>query len=431
MYLKITLKFLLFTIIFFILSFFAAFVLKDDTTSYSRVLSHEFYNQENIDILFCGASHVSHGMNPKIADAAFGKNTFNAGTPSQGINGTYAIVRQALKTHNISKIFLETDFAVACRNGSLHSGMGKSDFIVQSFLRDSSIKRDFILENSSPNTIFNALLPIGKDKLMTVSPKRVFLKLKSIVTGEYFKYEYKTKDAGYAGKGCVLNYERIENGTFSNDDFEPPFLPISDYWKFHIEKIVKLCRENNVELVFYSMPCSDFYLHEKGDYNVFYEEMKDYINSLGFDYYDFNLFREDFSLCDEDYFDDNHLNVYGIEKYSRHFCNFFTGKITETEMFHSSYREKIDSRMPVVYGLLIIKNETGRSFEIIPMTNIKNSQAITYDVAIKNSDGEKILAQNTHETKFFLPEKSSGKIFVKSYVDGIQHNSVKENYAAF
>lgn len=178
MYFKIALKILLFTVVFFVLSFFIAFLLKDDTTSYSRVLSHEFYNQKNIDILFCGASHVSHGMNPTIADVEFCKNTFNTGTPSQGINGTYAIIRQALKTYKISKIFLETDFAVACTNGSLHSGMGKSDFIVQSFLRDLSIKRDFILENSSPGNIFNAVLPIGKDKMMTVSPKRVFFEIK-------------------------------------------------------------------------------------------------------------------------------------------------------------------------------------------------------------------------------------------------------------
>ena len=431
MYFKIALKILLFTVVFFVLSFFIAFLLKDDTTSYSRVLSHEFYNQKNIDILFCGASHVSHGMNPTIADVEFCKNTFNTGTPSQGINGTYAIIRQALKTYKISKIFLETDFAVACTNGSLHSGMGKSDFIVQSFLRDLSIKRDFILENSSPGNIFNAVLPIGKDKMMTVSPKRVFLRLKSIITREYFKYEYKKSDAGYAGKGCVLDYDKIENGTFSNDSFEPPFLPISDYWKHYIEKIIKLCKENNVELIFYSMPCSDFYLHEKGDYNIFYEEMKSYINSLGFDYYDFNLLRQDFSFCDEDYFDDNHLNIYGIKKFSRYFCNFFTGKFTSEEMFYSSYKEKIENQAPIIYGLLIIKSENGRTFEIIPMTNIKNRQSITYDVSIKNLEGEKILAQNTVKTNFSLPEKSSGSILVKSYVDGVLQNSVKENYVSF
>ena len=134
--LKTFVKVVLFVIIFVVLSVFIAFVLKDDTTSYSRVLTHEFYNQKNIDILFCGASHVSHGMDPRIADKEFGRNTFNTGTPNQGIHGTYAIIRQAIKSYKISRIYVETDFAVACRDGKKHAGMGKSDFIVLSFLQD-------------------------------------------------------------------------------------------------------------------------------------------------------------------------------------------------------------------------------------------------------------------------------------------------------
>lgn len=38
------------------------FLMKDDANSYSRVLSHEFYQQEQIDTLFCGSTHVSHGI---------------------------------------------------------------------------------------------------------------------------------------------------------------------------------------------------------------------------------------------------------------------------------------------------------------------------------------------------------------------------------
>lgn len=41
------------------------------------------------------------------------------------------------------------------------------------------------------------------------------------------------------------------------------------------------------------------------------------------------------------------------------------------------------------------------------------------------------LAKNTKETKFSLPKGTSGKILVKSYVNGILNNSVKENYVAF
>ena len=180
------LKFFIFSALFFVFSFILAFLLKDDANSYSRVLTHEFYKQENIDILLCGASHVSHGLDPRIADVQFGKNTFNSGTPNQNINGTLAIVKTGLKKYKVSTIFLESDFATACREEQSHRRMGTSDLIVASFLKDPVIKWEFIKRSSSPDNIFNALLPIGKDKLMTLSPKKTFKKFKSIITGEFF-----------------------------------------------------------------------------------------------------------------------------------------------------------------------------------------------------------------------------------------------------
>lgn len=67
---KICFKVCLFVIIFFVLSLGLAFFLKDDANSYSRALTHEFYKQDNIDILFCGASHVSHGIDTRVSDAS-------------------------------------------------------------------------------------------------------------------------------------------------------------------------------------------------------------------------------------------------------------------------------------------------------------------------------------------------------------------------
>lgn len=423
-------KIVVFLVIFMLLSLIVAFLMKDDANSYSRVLTHEFYQQKNIDIMFCGASHVSHGMDCRISDEEFGVNTFNTGTPSQGINGTYAVIRQALKNYKISKIFLETDFAITCREGSDHPSMGKSDFIVESFIRDPLIKMQFIIENSSADNILNAILPIGKDKLITFSPSKNIKKLKSLITGEYFKYKYGTKDSGYAGKGCVLDYDVIENGTFSNDIYEMEFKPVSAYWKKYIELIVDMCREYGVELVFYSMPGSDFYLHEKGDYDVFYKEISSYFSTLGYEYYDFNLCKPLYSLEDCDYSDDNHLNANGVEKFSHIFCDLFTGKVSRDEMFWSSYKEKTDNQGPRIYGLLIIKAENGSSFEIIPMTNIDDLSCITYDVSIYDGKNTVVLGENSQITKYDLPAGTFGKIMVRSYVDGKQHNSVKQNYAS-
>ena len=99
-------------------------------------------------------------------------------------------------------------------------------------------------------------------------------------------------------------------------------------------------------------------------------------------------------------------------------------------MFYSSYAQKTQNQKQKIYGLLIIKTEDGKSFEIIPMTNINDKDSITYDISIQNLNGINELAKNTKETKFALPKGTSGKILVKSYVNGILNNSVKENYVA-
>lgn len=75
------LKLFIFIAVFVILSKGLTFLLKDDTNSYSRTISHEFYQQERVDALVCGASHVSHGIDCRIADKEFDTVFFNAGTP--------------------------------------------------------------------------------------------------------------------------------------------------------------------------------------------------------------------------------------------------------------------------------------------------------------------------------------------------------------
>ena len=79
---------------------------------------------------------------------------------------------------------------------------------------------------------------------------------------------------------------------------------------------------------------------------------------------------------------------------------------------------------------MIIKAENGSSFEIIPMTNIDDLSCITYDVSIYDGKNTVVLGENSQITKYDLPAGTFGKIMVRSYVDGKQHNSVKQNYAS-
>ena len=79
----------------------------DDTRSYTRLMMHEFYSQDQIDILFVGSSHCYGALDPEVTDPIFGLNTFNVGSSEQGLDASFALIREAVNRYNVKKIYLE------------------------------------------------------------------------------------------------------------------------------------------------------------------------------------------------------------------------------------------------------------------------------------------------------------------------------------
>ena len=101
----------------------------------------------------------------------------------------------------------------------------------------------------------------------------------------------------------------IENGTYCSDGEKPIAVKsIGEDYKNTVRKIVAFCEQNKIPLTFFSMPCSDFYLAAKGNYDEYYDFVKDFTSSMGYEYYDFNLCKEEFLYLEDcDFWDDNHL----------------------------------------------------------------------------------------------------------------------------
>ena len=259
-----------------------------------------------------------------------------------------------------------------------------------------------------------------------------------MVTGEYFKYHYSDDDSEYASKGCVLDLDQISDGGFSNYYKEGKILVsrINQDWTSTIDKIIELCRKNDIELIFYSMPGSDFYLNERGNYDEYYSFCRNFTSERGFTYYDFNLARPDlFSALDSDYYDDNHFNKKGVYKWTDCFCDFFFAKYIEEnsleKYFYSSYAEKMADQPDRIFGLYMITGDDKKSMEIIPLANHVAPNRITYDVYAVCGSEEMLLAKNSSQTTVELPAGKSGKIRVISYMDGIKQNDCSENFASF
>ncbi|MGN0729895.1 hypothetical protein [Treponema sp.] len=431
-----SIKFIIFIAIFFLLSGLLSTVLINDVNAYTRVLMHEFYNQERIDVLFCGASHVSHGINSTVADkklAGGEYRSFSTGTPSQSLNGTYAILREAIRLYDLKDVFVELDFATATTSLYSKSEPSKSTFLVAHYLQNPAAKIEYLAGATSPKYYLNSLLPIGKEKLIDLNPASVLYVLKSKISGEYYKYQYKSDDSVYAGKGCVLDDEVVEEGSLYSEPVNPiPVKDISREWKETVLKIIRLCDEKKIRLCFYQNPSTNFYLLEKQNYDEYIAFIREILCEYDVPYYDFSLLKPEYlDLCDSDFFDDNHLNKYGIEKFTNIFCDFYNKSETERlEMFFSTYSEKLSLLPPKIYGHIIEEDKENASFSILPVMNNCDDSLVEYDVTAYSGGKEIPIARNSSDRCFYYPENSSGKIKVISYYDKVQQTSFTKYYSA-
>ena len=431
---KILFKIAAFALIFYALSAIVAFCLSDDQSSYGRVLLHELYEQEKVDILYCGSSHVSHGIVASVADEMTGKKNFSTGTAAQSIQGTYAILKQAVKKYDIEKVFLEMEFAISTQTPPSKRSGFKSDYLVAKYIKDPKIKFDFLTSISKPKYYLNHFLPIGKDKNLTLKPKALASRAKAIATGSYFRYEWQDDGAEYEKGGTVLDKEFIKNGSFSDTSQygKIDIASISDEYFAVVEKIIALCKENNIELIFYAMPCTDFYLGEKGNYDEYHALIKDFCKKKGFEFYDFNLAKEQYmNFEDEDFRDDNHFNSSGCYKWTKAFWSFFNSGMTKEDFFYNSYAERMAKMDKKIFGLVYDFKDDKRTLEIKPIYNHIDNSVITYDITAKYNETEEVLAKNSENSVVELPHGKAGKIVVVSYLDGVKQNECSENFAAF
>lgn len=427
-------KVILFIVIFFIISFFLSKILINDLNTYTRVLMHDFYTQDKADVVFCGASHVSHGINPQVADKKLGLSVVNTGTPNQHLDATYTIIKEAVRLYHPKDIFVELDFGCASKSPFSSAEPSKSTFLVAHYIKNPKAKLELVLSSTSPKYYLNSLIPIGKEKLIDLNPVSVFNLVKSKISGEYYQYKYEKSDSVYVKKGCVLDDEFIENGTFYSEPVGPiPVQDITQEWKDVLVKIIKICKENNINLTFYQNPSTEFYLTEKGNYDEYIDFVRNLIAPYDVPYYDFSLLKNEYpSFSDSDFYDDNHLNKYGVEKFTNVFCDFYEKSPDEkAQMFFPSFSEKTASEKPKIYGLILDEDKDSGIFKISPVHNHCSENLVTYSISAVKSDGtEEKIAENSSESVFHYPKNSTGELEIIASYNGEEQVHIKKYYSA-
>lgn len=403
----ICLKVLIFIVLFIACGKFLRFILVDDTESYTRIMMHELYNpEENIDILFVGSSHCYFSFVPTITDEIFGKNTFNAGSSSQGLDASYELIREANKDNDLEQVYLELYHRMGMSGENKDRTLMMGTNIISDYMKPSLRKWMFLLRASSKEHYVNSFIVARRDWEKLFEPEYIKELVKKKLSDDYQNYEYTyVTDAGaaYQGKGYVTN-----NGA-APEYYYFQCWPIyaegvAKDWQKSLMQIIEYCEKEEIELTLVSAPMPNFALAGMGNYDDYPKKVYEIIEGTGVKYYDFNFCKEEYIPNTSSIFrDSDHLNTEGAELFSTVFAQFFTGQISEEELFYNSYNEKLAHLEPMVLGLGHQDRTSAYSEEIVRHIHIVSTKetGMEYRIILTPQEGEQYMVQDFAENREF------------------------------
>lgn len=394
----------------------------DDTDEFSRAMLYELYSeQENIDRLYLGSSHVFCGIDPFVLDRVNGENNFNLATGNQQLITSYYLLREVDKKHDIGHVYLDLYYLCITQGmGNFHDyHMIPHSWNVLNQMKPSFNKLSYILNLSEPKYYYLSFLPFAryKEQLFQLDYVQDILEKKAAQTWKEHEYYHirKMEDQKFvmknAGKGFVSNFGVPETGGFYDIEqgIPLPENPITEESLEYLEKIVDYCREKEIALTWIVCPVSDFQMMGNGAYDNFGKQINSLAVQYNVPYYDFNLCKKEYlDLSSNQYWaDKGHLNSMGAEVFTEFLGRFLQAEEQEERTyaacFHDSYQEKMAAAPEEIFGLeIVISDEYDRYlpevepekrgqyviYKIHPVTNAEEGQAEIHVCQTEESEEE-------------------------------------------
>lgn len=320
------------------------FMFWDDVHSFSRVMIKEMYKYDgNIDTVFLGSSYVVHGMVPEIADEELKCNTYNAGTKLQSLDVSYYMLREIDKKNDIKTVYLDVSNVMLTLLKAPDWGR---TYLVSVYMKPSLNQVQCAYDANGLEGVCLDYFPF------LIRRKNNFIKLvREKLDGAYedknYKYVTIPGDESYMGNG----YVKKEGLLKADDNYEPiteidPQNPITLYSYKYLDKIVEYCKENNIELIFYTVPVASEMLKRTPNCEKFITDFKDYAKKNDVEYHNYNLVNTKYcNLQLSDFAEKEHLNDNGARKFTRWMCktemDIKNGKVTKEEVFFDTLQDKL------------------------------------------------------------------------------------------
>jgi hypothetical protein len=262
----------------------------------------DFYNAEpnSIDWVFIGSSHSYCTFDPANFDR-LGVSSFQLGMPRQLVDGTYFTLLEILRYQRPSVAVLDLYW--------------------------------YVLETEFDREQVETYLNVIRNGELKAAYREEMAPLYEARGIEFLSYTYTPSDTEgefYKGRGYVyLDVTKTEE-SYQAIAARPPhdmkdWAP-SPRQDAYLEKIIGLCKENGIQLVFTTAPVSNVYFNLIQHYGVHHDYIAGVAERHGIPYLDFHMANQASGLfADEHFFDAGHLNGRAVKLANDYFIEWYNG----------------------------------------------------------------------------------------------------------
>lgn len=283
-------------------------ILRPTDTDGVRIQIDSFHSLPNdsLDVIVYGSSHSYRGLDTRVLNDEYGISAYNYSWNWLKMNTTKAFIKDSLLSQKPKVALIETYYAYE----NLHDCDINAEIYFSRYLKDKKAVRDFV--NECFGNDFRKKLSFYMP-LYAFHDNWVDISLTSLLPA-------KTNNSAVASKGfCSINNVSEINIVDQNSCEQKRF---DSYAINNLDEIVKICEDNNIDIIFYTAPFE--WAYEYAD------AMEEYAKNNNCAYFNsFNYLKEIGIDEKTDFSDPAHLNTNGAQKMAR----FIGQYISETYNF--------------------------------------------------------------------------------------------------
>lgn len=300
----------------------------------SGTMWEEYYMEDELDMIFVGASFCSAASDPYIFNEKLGVKSFNMGTPLQGIEQNVSAIKTALEDHDIKTIVVNMGFFVL-----------QMDSIDQAELSFENMKAR---KNSGVAGIYDGLRYMWHEEVRNTEKSINYL----------FPWLYNQEDVSweFISKNVASKIDALKNGTdekivsrkgyryYLGEEGSKTKWEINSFRYYpqeldsklvaEFEELLALCSKEDVDVIVVNTPhpvydvVSCYETYEKNE-----ELVTELCAKYEIDYYNFSLAKpEIFDVKTAYFYDFEHLNDDGAKVFSTDFCEFLERRAIGEDM---------------------------------------------------------------------------------------------------